>query len=340
MKISIITTIYKAENDLPRLLDSMMEQKSQELEFFLIDNGSPDNCGKICRDYAKRDARFKVFTIKDNVGYIRARNIGIQEVDADYIGFCDSDDYLEPGGYDYAITKLKETNCDLYITAYNAVINNKASICKIPFTKGLYSEEQINNVILPQAFGPLPDKPVLHGFAWKQIFRRSIFIENALKYLSELQPYEDQILNIDFISKCISVYIDNRPIYNYVVNPESITAKIVADFDPVQEWKRVKNFYEEKKCRVTSDIQIEALSNQMFEFLYTLCLNAAKNKTYSVAELEKKLKLCSDQSIISKMLAKTSSIFNLKKRIIKYCLINQYYEILLVVMRLGLKLRG
>ena len=340
MKISIITTIYKAEKDLPRLLDSMMEQKSQELEFFLIDNGSPDNCGNICRNYAKRDARFKVFTIKENVGYIQARNIGIQEVDADYIGFCDSDDYLEPGGYDYAVTKLKEINCDLYITAYNTVIYNKAVKCKIPFMKGLYLEKQINDVILPQAFGPLPNKPVLHGFAWKQIFRRSIFIENALRYLPELQPYEDQVLNIDFITKCTSVYIDDHLIYNYVVNPDSITAKIVANFDPVEEWKRIKNFYEEKECRVTGDIQKEALSNQMFEFLYALCLNAAKKKSYSVFELEKKLKLCSDQSIISKMLAKTSSNFNFKKRIIKHCLINRYYKILLVAIRLGLKLRG
>ena len=70
MKISIITTIYKAEKELPRLLDSMMAQKSSELEFFLIDNGSPDKCGEICRDYAKRHGRFKTFTIKDNIGHI------------------------------------------------------------------------------------------------------------------------------------------------------------------------------------------------------------------------------------------------------------------------------
>ena len=50
MKLSIITTAYKAEQDLPRLLDSMMAQKAPELEFFLIDNGSPDRCGEICRE--------------------------------------------------------------------------------------------------------------------------------------------------------------------------------------------------------------------------------------------------------------------------------------------------
>ena len=98
MKISIITTVYKAEQDLPRLLDSMMAQKSPGLEFFLIDNGSPDRCGEICREYAKKDPRFTVYTLKENIGYIRARNLGIKVCDGDYVGFCDSDDYLEPGG--------------------------------------------------------------------------------------------------------------------------------------------------------------------------------------------------------------------------------------------------
>ena len=58
MKISIITTIYKAERDLPRLLESMMAQESSELEFFLIDNGSPDKCGEICEEYKRKDKRF------------------------------------------------------------------------------------------------------------------------------------------------------------------------------------------------------------------------------------------------------------------------------------------
>ena len=94
MKISIITTVYKAEQDLPRLLDSMMAQKAPELEFFLIDNGSPDRCGEICREYAEKDPRFTVYTLEENIGYIRARNLGLEVCDGDYVGFCDSDDFL------------------------------------------------------------------------------------------------------------------------------------------------------------------------------------------------------------------------------------------------------
>lgn len=340
MKVSIITTVYKAEKDLPRLLDSMMAQKSPELEFFLIDNGSPDRCGEICREYAQKDRRFKVFTLKNNIGYIRARNLGIQEVDADYIGFCDSDDYLEPVGYDYAVDKIKKTQCDLYITAYNTVSEGNEVVCKIPYDVGVYSGKQITTEILPQAFGPLPQKAVLHGFAWKQIFRRQIFLEHSLNFKTEIQPYEDQILNIEFIKHCKLIYIDDIVIYNYVVNSKSITAKLAENFDGQQEWNRLVLFYSEKRCRATTDIQKEALSNQMNAFLYSLFLYAARFKGSTVVQLAKELDKYLDRAMVIQMLENTSKNNSPREKIVKWCLSHHEYRILLTVMRLGLRLRG
>ena len=340
MKVSIITTIYKAEKDLPRLLDSMMAQKSPELEFFLIDNGSPDRCGEICREYAQKDSRFKVFTLKNNIGYICARNLGIQEVDADYIGFCDSDDYLEPVGYDYAVDKIKKTQCDLYITAYNTVSDGNKVVCEIPYDVGVYSGKQVMNKILPQAFGPLPRKAVLHGFAWKQIFRRKIFLDNGLNFKSKIQPYEDQILNIEFINHCELICIDDVVIYNYVVNNDSITAKLAANFDGQKEWNRLVLFYSEKKCRATTDIQKEALSNQMNTFLYSLFLCAAKFKESTAMQLAKELDRYLDRAMIIQMLENTSKNNSLREKIVKWCLSHQEYRVLLTAMRLGLRLRG
>ena len=340
MKISIITTVYQAEKDLPRLLDSMMAQKSPELEFFLIDNGSPDRCGEICREYAERDSRFRVFTLEENIGYIRARNLGIREVDADYVGFCDSDDFLEPGGYDRAIERIKDTNCDLYITSYYTVSENNSVACRVPYSVGLYSDEQIKKDILPQAFGSLPGKPVLHGFAWKQIFRRSIFTEKELMYLPQLQPYEDQILNIDFVTNSDLIYIDDNILYNYIVNTESITAKIAQNYDPLKEWERLRMFYKEKQHRITSETHCEALSNQMLGFLYALCLNAAKQRNVAISKLSRELNNCIDNSIVVQMLANASKNTNPRDRFVRYCLINGQYRILLTIMRLGIRIRG
>ena len=338
MKISIITTVYQAEKDLPRLLDSMMAQKSPELEFFLIDNGSPDRCGEICRKYAKRDSRFRVFTLKENIGYIRARNLGIQEVDGDYIGFCDSDDYLEPGGYNRAIEKIKQTECDLYITAYNTVTNGNAVVCKVPYPTGLYVDRQTVTDILPQTFGSLPERPVLHGFAWKQIFRRSVFIENHLAYMPELQPYEDQILNIDFVKNSKRILIDDNILYNYIVNPESITAKLMAQFCPEEEWNRLVFFYNEKSKRATEQIHHEALANQMLSFLYAFVLTISKMRIPSLTAA-KSIRETILPSVAKEMIDKASPANGIQDDFFRWSLRGEHYGLLILAMRLMRKIR-
>ena len=184
MKVSIITTIYKAEKDLPRLLDSMMALKSPELEFFLIDNGSPDRCGEICAEYAKKDSRFVIRTLKDNIGYIGARNLGLREVDAEYVGFCDSDDFLQPQGYDKAITKLKETDCDLYVSSYVECSGDVHVIRRPPFDTGIYRNAELSTLKV-QFYGFLPGLSQLKGFVWKiedkPLKPMDIFIKRELK---------------------------------------------------------------------------------------------------------------------------------------------------------------
>ena len=275
MKLSIITTVYKAENDLPRLLDSMMAQKSPELEFFLIDNGSPDRCGEICREYAAKDPRFTVYTLEENIGYIRARNLGIEVCDGDYIGFCDSDDYLEPGGYDRAIERIKETDCDFYAAAYNTV-GKEVRRDLLPFTPGLYEGDDIRDALLPQLFGQLPGRPMLQGFMWKHILRRSIVMGSGIRFYEPLKPYEDQLFNIDVMKHSRRVYIDDSILYNYIVNEQSITAKMAADFDAEAEWQRVKGLYEQKLRRCENKTEHTALSNLSLWYAYVIALNMAK----------------------------------------------------------------
>lgn len=339
MKISIITTVYKAERDLPRLLDSMMQQKSPELEFFLIDNGSPDRCGEICLEYAKRDSRFKVYTIKENVGYIRARNIGMQVCDGDYIGFCDSDDYLEPGGYDRAIDKIREKDCDLYITAYRTVFGNSEAVNLNPYPTGFYTGTDITEKILPQAFGNLPEKPALNGFAWKQIFKRSIILDNGLAFLPELQPYEDQIFNIDVIKNCGGIYIDDNIIYNYVVNEESITAKIFSDFDSAKEWNRLGLLYSEKKKRAVSEKEIEAYNNGALAYIYGIVLNMSKQKL-GVRECCKRFSQELNFEIVKSVISKASRRKDKRMFLIEKSLKKKNYGLMFAVTKAALKMRG
>ena len=91
--ISVIVPVYKVEQYLPRCVDSILAQTYQNLEIFLVDDGSPDRCGSICNDYAKKDSRIQVIH-KKNGGLSDARNAALDICTGEYISFVDSDDYV------------------------------------------------------------------------------------------------------------------------------------------------------------------------------------------------------------------------------------------------------
>lgn len=305
MKVSIITTIYKAEKDLPKLLDSMMAQKSENLEFFLIDNGSPDNCKRICEEYASKDKRFVIVSLDNNIGYIRARQFGIENCSGDYVAFCDSDDFLEREGYDKAIEIILKNNVDLYMTSFKVHHGSLCEVKSVPYKVGLYCGDEIKNIILPQAFGTFNDSPMLQGFQWKQIIKKSIIVENAINFIPELKPCEDQIFNIDVLKNCSSVYVDNNVIYNYVVNEDSITVKGALLFDINHEWNQFKNLVQEKEKRADTLDQRLAICNQALYTLYYFFSGASRTTDLSLFKVIKNVNNIIDSSLIDSVIPKS-----------------------------------
>lgn len=93
--ISVIVPVYKVEKYLDRCVESIVAQSYKNIEIILVDDGSPDHCGQICDEWAKKDERIKVIH-KPNGGAADARNVGIQKAGGEYITFVDSDDYIAP----------------------------------------------------------------------------------------------------------------------------------------------------------------------------------------------------------------------------------------------------
>ncbi|KAF3371822.1 glycosyl transferase family 2, partial [Enterococcus faecium] len=91
-EISIIVPVYKVEKYLRKCVDSILAQTFTDFEVILVDDGSPDNSGKICDEYAEKDNRVRVIH-KENGGLSSARNAGIDVARGKYLGFVDSDDY-------------------------------------------------------------------------------------------------------------------------------------------------------------------------------------------------------------------------------------------------------
>ena len=94
-KISIITCVYGAEEYIHKCLDSLLGQSYKNLEFVIVDDGSPDKCPEICDDYAAKDSRINLIHQK-NAGYGTARNVGLKAATGDFIGFVDPDDWIDP----------------------------------------------------------------------------------------------------------------------------------------------------------------------------------------------------------------------------------------------------
>lgn len=101
-KISVIVPVYKVEPYLRKCLDSIVNQTYRNLEIILVDDGSPDNCPAICDEYAAKDARIIVIH-QANAGVSAARNAALDIATGDYIGFVDSDDWLELDMYEYLL---------------------------------------------------------------------------------------------------------------------------------------------------------------------------------------------------------------------------------------------
>ena len=110
--ISVIVPVYKVEPYLRECVDSIINQTYKNLEIILVDDGSPDNCGAICDEYAAKDSRVRVIH-KENGGVSSARNAGIEAATGDYIGFVDSDDWIEPDMYENLLESLQRENAEI-----------------------------------------------------------------------------------------------------------------------------------------------------------------------------------------------------------------------------------
>ena len=120
MKLSIIVPVYGAEAYLRRCVDSLLAQELDDFEIILVDDGSPDASGAICDEYAARDGRVRCLHI-DNGGQGRARNFGMDIAHGAYLGFVDSDDWVEPDMYPKLLAAAERERADVVVCGIRAL---------------------------------------------------------------------------------------------------------------------------------------------------------------------------------------------------------------------------
>ena len=230
-KVSVVVPVYNTEAYLKRCLDSLVKQTLQELEIIVVDDGSQNACALLCDELAATDARIRVIH-KENGGLGFARNTGIEAATGEYIGFVDSDDFIEPTMYETLYTKATEYHADLVLSGISFVGGNTFSesnsvLPKSYFEKDtLFAKENLNTLLLG-VVGALPHEPddSRYGVSvCKNIFKTAVLKENDLRFLSEREILsEDTLFMVDCI-KTISCAVGvSGAYYCYCRNGASLS---------------------------------------------------------------------------------------------------------------------
>lgn len=213
-KVSIIVPVYNVEKYIRRCLDSIIAQTFTDWECLLIDDGSPDNSGKICDEYAKKDSRFRVFH-KENGGVSSARNLGVQEASGEWIAFIDSDDIVLCNWLEVVCNAALRTQTDLVHWGYEKIDEEKSLE-----TINIYSKEYDN------MYDFILSKNYKHT-VWSYLFRKKIITDNSICFPVGLKCSEDQSFLLKYMLVSKSVYCIPDILYQYYQNSESVTHLII-----------------------------------------------------------------------------------------------------------------
>ena len=230
-KVSVIVPVYNTEKYLKRCLDSLIGQTLGEIEIVIVDDGSKEACALLCDEMAKTDPRIKVVH-KVNGGLGFARNTGMEAATGEYIGFVDSDDYIEPTMYEKLYTAAANHNADLAISGICFVGGNMFSqedtyLPKSYFdVETVFEGEKIRELLLG-VIGALPHEPddSRYGVSvCKNIFRKALQQEKELLFLSERKILsEDTLFMVDFIKQSTCAVGVPGAYYCYCRNEDSLS---------------------------------------------------------------------------------------------------------------------
>lgn len=306
--ISVIVPIYNVENYLEDCINSILNQSYKELEIILVDDGSPDSCGKICDKYSKKDSRITVIH-KENGGLSDARNTGIDAANGEYLSFVDSDDLLHK---------------DFYLTLFNILIDNNSDISMCNFLK--FTNEKVNDKFIKNptiktisnidALNDLyTNKYVNYIVACNKLYKATLF-KNLKFPLGKI--HEDEFTIPKILFKANKISIIEEELYYYRQTPNSIMNSQfnISNLDFLEAIDDRLSFITENKLDMLYNKCIYQLSFERINFYYMIKNSDIPNKEDLLNELRKKLSN-SNISVLSLKAKLLINIFKLSPKLYK-----------------------
>ncbi|MFR8088776.1 MAG: glycosyltransferase family 2 protein [Lachnospirales bacterium] len=299
VKVSVIVPIYRVEKYLRYCIESLLEQTLKDIEIILVDDGSPDGCPDICDKFEKQDDRIKVIH-KNNGGVSAARNDGLAVAKGEWVIFCDSDDWMESAALESLYNKAYDTGSDVVIGDVYQVRDDKKLYTTFYANEFITEDcEFINRLIEADIYRTYcPNPPATgpafgYGGPWNKLVRRSLLIDNHIKFDLRLKGIFDDILYTAHIfAAARKVTYISVPVYNYRITSSSITHSFKSNVLEINDaiFNSWQEFFEEQKERADFSIPFYACVMRRLEesiSLYFLNKNNEKTKKTLKDELKK-----------------------------------------------------
>ena len=241
-KVSVIVPVYNVEKYLDKCLDSLVNQTLKEIEIIVVNDGTKDNSQKIIDKYVKKYPKKIKSHIKENGGQSSARNYGLQYATGEYIGFVDSDDYVELDMYEKLYEKAKSGDFDIAICNLNFVYEDKKN--KEPFKINLNNDLTNKQMIKDYMINIYP-------VVWNKIYKKNIF--DNLKF-KEGVWFEDVELLYRMIPSINNIGYVDLYLYDYLQRDTSVTSTFdkrlyhyIDNLNDVLKYYKNNNYFETYK---------------------------------------------------------------------------------------------
>ena len=316
--VTVVVPVYNVEKYLNRCINSIVNQTYRNLEIVLVDDGSQDNCPKMCDDWAEIDGRIRVIH-KKNQGLGLARNTGIDNAHGEYICFFDSDDWIEPDLVEKALITAITENAELVCYGLykndgsgNVVFRHKPCESLVRFM-----DSDVQNAFLPDYIANRNKgvvRPIMSACAC--LIRKSIIDVSRWRFASEREIISEDVYSLLDLCKYVKTScVVPECYYHYCFNDESLTHTFRKD-----RYEKIRIFYE--KCIQLCDkhgYSIDVRESLKKPFLDFTCAAMKQIVEADVKEPEKRTafsRICNDNVLQQVIRTVPKEFFNWKTRLL------------------------
>lgn len=238
MLLSVIIPVFNVKAYLYKCVDSVLQQTYKNIEAVLVDDGSTDGCAEICDEYAKKDSRIKVIH-KTNGGLPSAWKIGVEKCSGDYVGFVDSDDFVDSDYFEKLIKAIMREQTDIAISGYTVDYSDGTDSSRIRPLPYLLSDMYAGEKLQELKSNFFSRDSSTFRARWLKVIKRDLVINNLSFVDEKITVGEDVGITLATLFDAQKIVIIDSFGYHYVQRRNSImnsasgnsTSKVVSNYE-------------------------------------------------------------------------------------------------------------